>query len=198
MISQRLREHGLQALAPVRWCVRGGQQLLLAGALVGALAVVACGSNSNKNSNQPAATITAPAVATTVAPIPSTAGSRPATATPAVGTATVQVRQTPALGAVLTTAAGKTLYAFSLDTAGTSTCTGACATAWPPLLLTLGNPVAPPGLPGALGTITRSDGTRQVTYKGQPLYTFARDALPGDTTGDGVTAFNGTWHVVHP
>jgi predicted lipoprotein with Yx(FWY)xxD motif len=101
-------------------------------------------------------------------------------------------------GTVLTDAQGKTLYTFSLDTDGTSHCTGQCATAWPPLLLNSGNPVAPSGLSGNLGVITRSDGQRQVTYNNQPLYYFSGDSQAGQANGEGRSAFNGTWRVAQP
>jgi predicted lipoprotein with Yx(FWY)xxD motif len=90
---------------------------------------------------------------------------------------------------------GHTLYRFDLDARNTSNCSGGCAQAWPPLLLPIGNPTGPPGLPGILAIITRADGGRQVTYNGLPLYTYAQDIQPGDTNGEGV---GGVWHVVHP
>jgi predicted lipoprotein with Yx(FWY)xxD motif len=74
------------------------------------------------------------------------------------------------LGSILVNSKGHTLYLFKADVAGTSACSGGCAVAWPPLPAT-GKPTAGSGLTGSqLGTITRSDGTRQVTYYGHPLY----------------------------
>jgi predicted lipoprotein with Yx(FWY)xxD motif len=108
---------------------------------------------------------------------------------------TVTVRQSATLGSYLADGAGKTLYTLSSDPANTSTCASPCTTAWPPLLLASGQPTAPAGTAGTLAVITRGDGGRQVTYNGAPLYTFVRDANPGDTNGEGVTAFGGTWHV---
>lgn len=107
---------------------------------------------------------------------------------------TVTIRQSATFGGYLADTAGKTLYTLSSDPAGQSTCTGACPTAWPPLTVT-GQPVAPAGLTGTLGAFARSDGGQQVTYNGQALYTFVRDANAGDTNGEGATAFGGTWHV---
>jgi predicted lipoprotein with Yx(FWY)xxD motif len=101
-------------------------------------------------------------------------------------------------GTVLTDGQGKTLYTFSQDTNGASACSDACATAWPPLELAAGNPVAPSGLTGQLGVITRADGKRQVTYNNQPLYYFSRDTAAGQATGGGVSAFNGTFRVAQP
>ncbi|MFI5067879.1 MAG: hypothetical protein ACHP9Z_28410, partial [Streptosporangiales bacterium] len=87
-----------------------------------------------------------------------------------------------AIGPVLADSKGLTLYWFSKDTRMTSACTGGCATAWPPLL---GKPMAAMGvhLTGQLGTITRSGGILQATYKGHPLYTYAGDMAPGQTKG---------------
>jgi predicted lipoprotein with Yx(FWY)xxD motif len=81
---------------------------------------------------------------------------------------------------------GMTVYVFSKDVAGSgkSACVAACATKWPPLAVSAGTPpVAGAGVSGTLATITRDDGTLQVTYKGLPLYHFSGDAAPGDTKG---------------
>jgi predicted lipoprotein with Yx(FWY)xxD motif len=106
----------------------------------------------------------------------------------------VMVADAGALGPVLTDAAGRTLYRFTRDTAGESTCYNACAAAWPPLLVDAA-PAAPADLPGALGTTARTDGATQVTYNGQPLYYYSGDANPGDANGQGV---GGVWFVVAP
>ena len=80
----------------------------------------------------------------------------------------------------------------------TSSCSGACAVAWPPLLAT-GTPIAGTGLTASkVGTITRSDGTQQVTYNGHPVYLFIKDKKPGQTTGQGVTAFGAAWFALTP
>jgi predicted lipoprotein with Yx(FWY)xxD motif len=183
---------------------------VLLGAVV-LFTAAACGT-SNKNSRGPAtappaasapATLSAATAAPTVRPATAVTATRAATAaatavaggSPQGGATTVVVRQSPTFGNYLATPAGKTLYTLSSDTPGTSTCTGACTTPWPPLLLPSGQPTGPAGMTGTLGVITRSDGGRQVTYNGAPLYTFAGDTNPGDTKGDGVNAFGGTWHV---
>jgi len=101
---------------------------------------------------------------------------------------TVDAASSPKFGTVLTGPDGKTLYVHAGDSATTSTCTGACATAWPPLAAT-GQPTAGPGVTGQLGTLTRADGTKQVSYAGMPLYSWQGDAKPGDVTGDGVEGF---------
>ena len=91
---------------------------------------------------------------------------------------------------VLTGPTGMTLYTHAGDSATSSTCTGACATAWPPLTAT-GQPMAGTGLTGKLGTLTRADGTTQVTYAGLPLYYWQGDKKAGDVTGDGVERLRG-------
>lgn len=97
------------------------------------------------------------------------------------------------LGDVLVDGDGMTLYLFTKDTGGTSTCSGGCADTWPPLTVD-GAPTAGEGVDGdELGTIERDDGTTQVTYHGMPLYLYAADAEPGDVAGQGV---GGVWFAV--
>lgn len=91
---------------------------------------------------------------------------------------------------ILVNSAGLTLYTFANDTSGTSSCTGSCATVWPPLPLGNGTPTGGAGVTGTLATITRSDGTKQVTYNGKPLYTFQGDSGTGAISGDGVNSFS--------
>ena len=108
--------------------------------------------------------------------------------------AALAVTSTPDLGTFLTDTAGMTLYMYTKDTVGISNCYGGCAAAWPPLL-TQSAPTLPADLPGAVGTTTRTDGALQVTYNGMPLYYWASDQKPGDTTGQNV---GGVWFVVNP
>src|SRR5215211_8971503 len=92
------------------------------------------------------------------------------------------------------------LYITSNDTpdGGTSSCMDDCTEEWPPLL-TDGDPVAGEGVDAALlGTITRDDGTMQVTYNGYPLYGFEEDTAAGDTNGQGIDEFGGLWFLVSP
>jgi predicted lipoprotein with Yx(FWY)xxD motif len=103
--------------------------------------------------------------------------------------ATVGSASSSNFGTVLTGPNGKTLYTHAGDTATSSTCTDACATAWPPLATT-GQPTAGAGVTGQLGTETRADGTTQVTYDGLPLYYWQGDTKAGDVTGDGVEGFS--------
>jgi predicted lipoprotein with Yx(FWY)xxD motif len=121
--------------------------------------------------------------------------SPPKTSTGA--SATVGVANTN-LGSILVNSTGRTLYRFKADVGTNSECSGACATAWPPLLAT-GTPTAGTGLTASkLGTITRSGGNHQVTYDGHPLYLFVKDQKPGQTTGQGVTAFGAAWFALTP
>jgi predicted lipoprotein with Yx(FWY)xxD motif len=99
-----------------------------------------------------------------------------------------------ALGPILTDSEGRTLYLFLQDRNATSTCAGSCAQTWP-AVTTTGTPKAGDGVSGKLGTSERADGTTQVTIAGHPLYTYASDAAPGDTNGQGVGQ---VWFVVSP
>ena len=98
-----------------------------------------------------------------------------------------------ATGPTLVNASGQTLYANTVDTMSKITCTGQCATAWPPVT---GTPKAGAGVDASkLGTAKRPDGTTQVTFDGHPLYLFAKDTAAGDMKGEGVADQGGTWHV---
>jgi predicted lipoprotein with Yx(FWY)xxD motif len=102
------------------------------------------------------------------------------------------------LGNILVDSQGRTLYLFQKDSGTTSSCTGACAAAWPPLRVN-GQPSVGSGANASMvGTTTRSDGNPQVTYNGHPLYLYAGDQEPGDTNGQGLTAFGGGWCAVSP
>ena len=119
----------------------------------------------------------------------------PSGAGPPAGSAvTAALKTTTIDGAtVLTNGQGLTLYWFAPDTPARSVCTGACAQYWPPLT---GRPAAGPGVTGRLGTITRSDGSKQATYDGHPLYTYIADAAPGQVRGNNLTLNGGRWHEV--
>jgi predicted lipoprotein with Yx(FWY)xxD motif len=152
--------------------------MFLAGALaipLAALAVAGCGGGSSGGSASAAAT----------------------TSTPSGGSATVDSASVGGLGTVLVDSQGRTLYLFQKDSSGKSACLGACATAWPPLRAS-GKPTVGSGLNASLvGTTARSDGKPQVTYNGHPLYTFAGDQSAGQVTGQGSTAFGGSWFVLN-
>jgi predicted lipoprotein with Yx(FWY)xxD motif len=147
--------------------------LLLSGSLA------ACGSDSGTGSTPSSNAPAAPSTASST-----TTGQKATVATASSG-----------LGTILVDGKGMTLYLFTKDTqgAGTSTCEAQCLAAWPPLL---GQPQAGTGADSSLlGTLTRSDGATQVTYNGWPLYYWAQDSAPGDTSGQGVS---GVWWVVDP
>jgi predicted lipoprotein with Yx(FWY)xxD motif len=111
--------------------------------------------------------------------------------------ATVKARTAGDLGKIIVDGRSRTLYLFEKDKNGKSSCSGACATNWPPLL-TKGKPKARGSVKASkLGTTKRSDGTTQVTYGGHPLYTFVADKnKPGSTKGEGLDAFGAEWYVV--
>lgn len=98
-----------------------------------------------------------------------------------------------ALGQVLTDQAGRTIYRFTPDSANTSTCSGGCAENWPAVTVSGSAPTAGSGVTGQIGTMTRDDGTTQVTVNGFPVYYFAGDTAAGQTNGQGV---GGKWFVI--
>ncbi|MCU1591495.1 MAG: hypothetical protein JWP11_2751 [Frankiales bacterium] len=131
-------------------------------------------------------------------------GSAGTTSSSAAGSSSSGVATTAAalktagtsLGTVVVDSAGKTVYAFDKDTknSGTSACTAACAGLWPAVTTTAASPTVT-GVTGTIGTITRSDGTKQVTLDGRPLYTYSGDTGAGTVTGQGV---KGIWWAVSP
>ena len=109
--------------------------------------------------------------------------------------ATVGVADT-ALGQVLVDSNARTIYLFEKDDGVRSTCGGSCADAWPPVR-TNGEPRVGAGvIASRVGSTTRSDGLPQVTYNGHPLYLYAGDQEPGDTTGQGSNDFGAAWYAV--
>jgi predicted lipoprotein with Yx(FWY)xxD motif len=149
----------------------------LAVGLTAALAVfaVACGGSSSGSSSSSAPT-SAPQAAT--------------------GSVTVKVASSASLGSILTDGDGRTLYMRTNDASNKSSCNADCAQNWPPLLAT-GNLTAGVGVDAKqLSTIKRDDGSMEVALAGQPLYYFAFDKKPGDTTGQGVNAFGGIWYAL--
>jgi predicted lipoprotein with Yx(FWY)xxD motif len=143
---------------------------LAGAAVVVALAFAGCGGSSHTPAR------------------PATTGGQAAT----IGVATT------GLGKTLVDSEGRTLYRFDKDSGTTSACAGECAADWPPLR-SHGNPTVGSGLDASqIGTTTRSDGNAQVTYNGHPLYRFEGDQKPGDTNGQGSTAFGAAWYVLSP
>ena len=101
-------------------------------------------------------------------------------------------------GRVLFDGGGRALYLFKRDTSSRSTCSGACAKAWPPFLTTKAPKAGAGARAGLLGTTKRADGTVQVTYRGHPLYYFSGDTKPGQIKCENVANFGGLWLVVSP
>jgi predicted lipoprotein with Yx(FWY)xxD motif len=102
------------------------------------------------------------------------------------------------LGRILVDARGRSLYLFEKDKRGKSSCNGACAAAWPPLVAS-GKPSARVGVKASLlGRTKRTDGRWQVTYNRHPLYVFVKDARKGQANGEGVDAFGAEWYLVSP
>jgi predicted lipoprotein with Yx(FWY)xxD motif len=116
------------------------------------------------------------------------------------GRITVDTAPAGQLGTVLVTNKGFALYVFAPDAARHVTCTGGCATAWPPLLVQAGQTIAAgPGVrPGLLGTAPNPGGGRVVTYHGWPLYTYLGDAAPSHAAGQGEDDDGGYWYVIRP
>lgn len=131
----------------------------------------------------------------TVTPTP-TGTPTPTTAPMSIALGT---RSSASLGTFLVGPNGFTLYTLSSDPVNGSTCSDQCAGAWPPLLVAQGGTAtAGAGVGGAVGTFARADGSTQVSHDGRALYGFIGDAAGGDTNGEGLVAFGGTWHVARP
>jgi predicted lipoprotein with Yx(FWY)xxD motif len=112
------------------------------------------------------------------------------------GGAFVSLASVPKLGLVLVDSKGFTLYDFHKDKGTKSSCYGACAQIWPPLL-TESAPQPSNGAAAAkLGTTKRSDGTVQVTYAGHPLYTYTADKKPGEANGNDFSSFGAQWYAL--
>jgi predicted lipoprotein with Yx(FWY)xxD motif len=112
--------------------------------------------------------------------------------------ATLGVASSGALGKILVDSRGRTLYLFQKDSGTRSACSGACAASWPPLRAS-GKPVIGSGVTASkVTTASRADGAPQVVYAGHPLYLFTGDMNPGDTNGQGVTAFGAAWYALSP
>ena len=102
------------------------------------------------------------------------------------------------LGRILVDGRGRTLYLFERDKRGKSTCSGQCASFWPPLITTT-RPQATAGAKASLlGTTKRADGRLQVTYDHHPLYSFVKDSKKGQTNGEALNVFGADWYAVSP
>ena len=141
------------------------------------------------------ATACSSAAASPSAPASSAAAGSSASAST---TGTVITTQAGSAGTFLTNGSGRTVYLWAKDGTNMSACSGACAAAWPPVPAT-GQLTAAGGAKASdLGTITRSDGTKQVTYDGHPLYYFVGDSGPDQTAGQGNDGFGAKWWLVAP
>jgi predicted lipoprotein with Yx(FWY)xxD motif len=149
---------------------------LAALALAASLALAACGSSNSSN-------------ASTTSSAPAKSSPRPA--------ATITTR-TSSLGTFLVDAKGRALYLWDADKGSTSACNGDCATDWPPLTTTGAPKASGKAKTSLLGTTKRSDGSREVTYAGHPLYYYAGDSGAGQANGQGSDSFGSPWWVVSP
>lgn len=111
---------------------------------------------------------------------------------------TIEIAHKAPAGDYLTDSHGRTLYLFEKDEDGQSNCYDACAHAWPPLLSDDAPSVATGLDASKLSTLSRKDGSHQVTYAGWPLYYFIKDDDAGDSYGQGVNGFGGEWYMVSP
>ncbi len=134
----------------------------------------------------------------------SSAGASPSSA-PAAGssasastTGTVVTTHAGSAGTFLTDGSGRTVYLWAKDGMNMSACSGACAAAWPPVPATGMLTAAGGAKTSDLGTITRSDGTKQATYDGHPLYYFVGDSAAGQDNGQGSDNFGAKWWLVAP
>lgn len=114
------------------------------------------------------------------------------------GPETVKVARSAAHIEILVDDQGRTLYTFVKDPRNRSTCSGACASVWPPVT-TSAKPTAQGGAAaGELSTFQRDDGSTQISYNGHPLYYYQADTKPGDSNGDAVDEFGADWFVATP
>jgi len=143
--------------------------LVPAGAVAAVLVIAACGSSSSGSGGSGGS------------------GSSPAASGSTLGTHKV------GSATVLTNGKGWTLYWFVPDTSTKSNCNGSCIHYWPPVA---GPVTAGSGVTGTLGTITRSNGTKQATWNGHPLYTYIGDTGPGTDKGNGLNLSGGVWHAI--
>jgi predicted lipoprotein with Yx(FWY)xxD motif len=151
---------------------------LAALAIASALVLAACGSSGSSGT--------------------SSATTTRATATSSPRPASTVATKTSSLGTFLVDAKGRALYLWDADHGAKSTCSGACAQAWPPLTTTTTPKASGAAKASLLGTTKRADGSREVTYAGHPLYYFEGDTAPGQTTGQGSDGFGSPWWVVAP
>ena len=160
-----------------------------------ALTVAACGSSSGSSSS--AASSATPASSSNGyggSTSANTSSGSNASTSSAVAISTAKGPD----GIHLTGSSGKALYLWVADSNGKSVCSGACAQAWPPVIAK-STPKAVGGVVSSdLGTTSRSNGTKQVTYKGHPLYYYVGDSHSGTITGQGSDSFGAKWWLITP
>jgi predicted lipoprotein with Yx(FWY)xxD motif len=177
--------------------VRHPSVLAAATLAVAGLAVAGCGSSSSNTSagGYPAAG-TSPSQSSSSTAAGATAAASSAGAS---GGGMVLATKHTSLGTILVAGPKRlTVYLFEADKGSTSTCSGGCAQTWPPVTTTGGATAEGGAVAADLGTTTRTDGTKQVTYKGHPLYFYVTDRQSGETTGQGVNSFGAGWYVLSP
>ena len=153
-------------------------------AIAAALAITGCGSSGSSTSTSG----NSDGSSTAIENAPAGAES---------GVAVLTVARAPKAGPVLVNAEGFTVYDFHKDKGTTSSCYGACAKVWPPVL-TAGAPTAGEGaMSSKLGTTKRKDGSVQATYAGHPLYTYVADKKPGEANGNDFSSFGAQWYALH-
>jgi predicted lipoprotein with Yx(FWY)xxD motif len=162
----------------------------IGGAAATAVLVAACASGTSSSTGAAAGSSSAPAA-------PAASGSAAAAGDSSSGASVIKTA-TASGATILTDGSGRAVYLWAKDSGGMSACSGACAGAWPPV--TASGTVTAQGSAKAsdLGTITRSDGTKQVTYDGHPLYYFSGDSGPGMAAGQGNDGFGAKWWLVAP
>ena len=154
------------------------------------LAVAGCGSSNDNSSSTGSGGAYGSSGGTT---------TKPATSTPSEGTvAVVSVATVPKVGKVIVDPKGFTLYDFHKDQGTKSSCYGACASVWPPLLSSGTAKAQGSVQQSMLGTTKRNDGTTQVTYAGHPLYTYQGDSAPGQANGNDFSQFGAQWYALMP
>ncbi|WP_214316689.1 COG4315 family predicted lipoprotein [Nonomuraea sediminis] len=168
------------------------------------LLVAGCGSTGTTTQQAaPSPTPTGYVAKAAPSPTPYVAGNKQAAASPTPSTyvanqaaaQTVKAAKTK-LGEVIVTGKGMTLYHFEKEEDGTPACYGPCTGEWKPYI-TQGKPTATEGAKvDQVSMVARKDGTMQVTYGGHPVYTYADDKKPGDTTGQEKNEFGAEWYAV--
>jgi predicted lipoprotein with Yx(FWY)xxD motif len=168
------------------------RNLIAAAAVAAGIALAATACSSGASSSSTAAT---PAASSATAQ-PNSPTAAASASSSAAGMAIGLQSASGIPGKFLADGQGRALYLFEADKSSTSTCTGACAAAWPPVTAS-GMPMAGSGVSQSLlGTTKRADGTEQVTYNGHPLYYFAADTGAGMVKGQGSKAFGAGWYVL--